>query len=140
MRIILLTLALFLTSCYGTYYISDAEYSDVKEKHLDITYYNGNIYWGYLDGWWYYYGVPHQNPWFYYYKVRPPYYYHTNTHIKIRKPKKIIVHRNSSLTSKPFRNNNVLKNNKPNRNIIVKPNRINNNGSKRTNKTTIRKR
>ena len=36
MKTILLTLALFLTSCYGTYYISDAEYSDLREEHPDI--------------------------------------------------------------------------------------------------------
>ena len=43
MKTILLTLTLFLSSCYGTYYISDAEYSDLREEHASITYYQGNI-------------------------------------------------------------------------------------------------
>ena len=140
--IILIILLMFIsmTGCVGTYYISDVEYDNNVVEHADLIYYQNNIYWGYLDGWWYYYGVPHQNPWYYYYKNCPPTHYHTNTHIKINKPKKIIVHRNSNLTSKPHKTNRVLKNNnKSNRNIIVTPNRTNNNGSKRTNKTTIRR-
>ena len=120
---ILLILMTLLTSCVGTYYLSDAEYDDAKEEHLIITYYNNQIYWGWYEGYWYYYGIPHQNPWYYYYNICPPSHYHINTHIKINRPKKIIVHRNNKLTSKPLRNNKVLINN----------------GSKRTNKTTIRR-
>tara|TARA_R110001592_G_scaffold336576_1_gene622193 strand:- start:580 stop:1080 length:501 start_codon:yes stop_codon:yes gene_type:complete len=137
--IIILILTILMSGCVGTYYISDAEYDDAREEHLTVTYHNNYVYWGWQNGWWYYYGVPHQNPWYYYYKNCPPTHYHTNTHIKINEPKKIIVHRNSNLTSKPHKTNRVLKDNKSNRNIIVTPNRINNNGSKRTNKTTIRR-
>ena len=43
MRVILFILALFLTSCYGTYYITDAEYSDAREEHLAVTYYNSIV-------------------------------------------------------------------------------------------------
>ena len=56
MRLILFTLALFLSSCYGTYYISDAEYSDLREDHASVTYYNNQIYWGWHSGYYYYYG------------------------------------------------------------------------------------
>tara|TARA_R110000737_G_scaffold14842_1_gene31048 strand:+ start:1748 stop:2284 length:537 start_codon:yes stop_codon:yes gene_type:complete len=143
--IIILTLTILMSGCVGTYYISDAQYDNAREEHLAITYHNSYVYWGWQDGWWYYYGVPHQNPWYYYYNVCPPSHYHINTHIKINKPKKIIVHRNSNLTSKPHRDNRVLKNNnKSNRNIKVTPNKTTNtikinNGSKRTNKTTIKR-
>ena len=37
MNKLLLVLVLFLTSCYGTYYISDAEYDDVRETHESLT-------------------------------------------------------------------------------------------------------
>ena len=50
MKTILFTLALFLSSCYGTYYISDAEYSDLREEHAAVTYYDNQIYWGWNTG------------------------------------------------------------------------------------------
>ena len=33
-------LSITLSGCYGTYYISDAEYSDVRETHASVTYYD----------------------------------------------------------------------------------------------------
>ena len=107
MKTILFTLALFLTSCYGTYYLTDAEYSDVRESHASITYYDNQIYWGWNSGYYYYYGTPHYYPWYYYYNTCPPSHYTHTTHIVISKPVNKPTHR-------PYR---------PNRNITVKPNR-----------------
>ena len=112
MRVILLTLVLFLTSCYGTYYISDAEYSDAREEHASLTYYNGNIYWGWHSGFYYYYGKPHYYPWYYYYNVCPPFYYNTTTHIIITRPVSKPTHKpvitRPNITVKP--NTNVKTN------------------------------
>ena len=45
--IILVCMVLFMfTSCVGTYYITDAEYSDLREEHTSLTYYDNQIYWG----------------------------------------------------------------------------------------------
>ena len=76
-------IALTFSGCYGTYYVSDAEYSELRESHASITYYQGNVYWGWLDGYYYYYGVPHYYPWYYYYTMLPPYHYNINTHVYI---------------------------------------------------------
>ena len=35
-------IALTFSGCYGTYYVSDAEYSDLRESHASITYYQGH--------------------------------------------------------------------------------------------------
>ena len=77
---------LLLTSCYGTYYITDAEYSDLREEHAVTTFHNNQIYWGFHSGYYYYYGKPHYYPWYYYYNTCPPSYYNTTTHIIINKP------------------------------------------------------
>ena len=93
---------MLLTSCYPTYYLSDAEYSDAREEHASITYYNccesrgfkhKTIYWGWQNGFYYYYGKPHYYPWYYYYNICPPSYYNTTTHIIINKP--VIKDKNS---------------------------------------------
>ena len=84
MKTILLTLTLFLTSCYGTYILTDSEYSDARETHASVTYYNNQIYWGWNSGYYYYYGKPHYYPWYYYYNTCPPSHYHTATHIVIK--------------------------------------------------------
>ena len=130
MRILLLILAVFLTSCYGTYYISDAEYSDVRESHSSLTYWNNQIYWGWDNGWYYYYGKPHYYPWYYYYNTCPPSHYNTTSHIIITRPVKKPTHRpiiirpnKPNVTVKPNRNNKVTV--KPNRNrttnkVIIK--------------------
>ena len=117
--IILLFLMTLLIGCTGTYYISDGEYSDVRESHASVTYFHESdgcfyksdliknkygIYWGWYDGSYYYYGMSHYYPWYYYYDEIPPSYYNLSTHIILKKP-------------------------------IIKIN----NGSKRTNKTTIRR-
>ena len=130
MKTILLILALFLSSCYGTYYISDAEYSDLREDHASVTYYNGSIYWGWHSGYYYYYGKPHYYPWYYYYNTCPPSHYNTTTHVIITRPVKKPTHRpiiirpnKPNVTVKPNRNNKVTV--KPNRNrttnkVIIK--------------------
>jgi len=116
MKTILLTLTLFLSSCYGTYYISDAEYSDLREEHASITYYQGNIYWGWHSGYYYYYGKPHYYPWYYYYNACPPSHHNTTTHIVINRPVKRPTHRPNRSIHKPRSNNKNTK-------IKVKPNR-----------------
>ena len=83
--IILVILLLLLSSCYGTYYITDAEFDDAREEHVNITYYNGNVYWGYHQGYWYYYGKPHFYPWYYYYTVSPPVTYNVHYHVHINR-------------------------------------------------------
>ena len=35
--IIVVVIFLLFTSCYGTYYITDGEYSDVRESHASVT-------------------------------------------------------------------------------------------------------
>ena len=119
MKAILITLALFLTSCYGTYYISDAEYSDVRESHASLTYYNGNIYWGWHSGFYYYYGTPHYYPWYYYYNTCPPSHYTTTTHVIITRPVNKPTHR-PNRPNRPNNKPNKLNNNKSN--IIIKSN------------------
>ena len=84
MKTILLTLTLFLTSCYGTYVLTDSEYSDARETNASITYYNNQIYWGWNSGYYYYYGIPHYYPWYYYYNTCPPSHYHTSSHVVIK--------------------------------------------------------
>ena len=144
MRVILLTLVLFLTSCYGTYYISDAEYSDAREEHASLTYYNGNNYWGWHSGFYYYYGKPHYYPWYYYYNTCPPSYYNTTTHIIINKPVNKPTHRPNKSTHRPnikvktntYRNTNVKTN--LNRNKIIIKTIRSNNSNKRSKNTRRR--
>jgi len=139
--IILLFLMTLLGGCTSTYYISDAEYSDVRESHASVVYFKDSegcffgtglitnkygIYWGWYGGSYYYYGVPHYYPWYYYYDKIPPSYYDKSTHIIINRP-----------VNKPTHRSNIRVKTNTNRNnkVIIK----NNNGSKRTNKTTIRR-
>ena len=134
MRILLLTLALFFTSCYGTYYLSDAEYSDVRESHSSLTYWNNQIYWGWDNGWYYYYGKPHYYPWYYYYNTCPPSIYNTVTHVVIINPanKPNRPNRpnwNNNRPNRPNNNNKVIIN--KNRNNKVNINRSTNNKKKK---------
>ena len=124
MRIILLTLALFLSSCYGTYYLSDAEYSDVRESHASVTYYDNQIYWGWHSGYYYYYGKPHYYPWYYYYNACPPSHYTHTTHIIISKPVNRPTHRPRPTVNRP-KNDNTRIYVKPNRNFNIKTNKSN---------------
>jgi len=144
MKTILLTLALFLTSCYGTYYITDAEYSDLREEHASITYYDNQIYWGWHSGYYYYYGKPHYYPWYYYYNTCPPSHYTHTTHVIISKPVNKPTHRPNRPThrpNRPVKNNTTIrvKNNKTN-NTIVRPNRSNNNTKVKTNRSNTKTR
>ena len=113
---ILWAIVLSLSSCMGTYYISDAEYSDLRESHASLTYYQGNIYWGWSSGYYYYYGKPHYYPWYYYYNVCPPSHYTHTTHIVITKPVNKPTHR----PNRPNRPTYKPNNNKSN--IIIKNN------------------
>jgi len=57
--ILILLLVMLLTSCDVTYHLTDAEYSDVRESHASVTSHNNSIYWGWNNGYYYYYGTPH---------------------------------------------------------------------------------
>ena len=108
MGILILSLIMLLTSCYGTYYISDAEYSDLREEHASLTYYQGNIYWGWNSGYYYYYGKPHYYPWYYYYNICPPSHYNTTTHVIITRPVNKPTHRPNRPTHRPNNKGNVI--------------------------------
>lgn len=156
MGIIIMSL---LSSCYGTYYLTDAEYSDAREEHTNVTYYNSQVYWGFASGSYYYYGVPHYYPWYYYYDSCPPTHYTHTTHVIVRNPvirpthrpninnhrpnirtnKNTKVKTNTRVTVTPNTNTKVKTNTnytRPKTNIRVKTNRTNTN---RSNKTNIRK-
>ena len=119
------------SGCYGTYYISDAEYSDLREEHASITYYDIQIYWGCHSGYYYYYGKPHYYPWYYYYNACPPSHYGVTTHVVITRPVNKPTHRpNRPTINRPRGNDNNRIYVKPNKNhntnktnVIVKPNR-----------------
>jgi len=137
--IILLILMMFLTGCTGVYYLTDAEYSDAREEHASITYYNNLVYWGWSDGYYYYYGTPHYYPWYYYYNTCPPSHHTPTTHIVVHSHVDRPTHRPNRPTHRPNTiiktNTNVKSNVNRNNKVIIKTN----NGSKRTNKTTIRR-
>ena len=143
MKTILLTLALFLTSCYGTYYLTDAEYSDVRESHASLTYYNNQIYWGWNSGYYYYYGTPHYYPWYYYYNTCPPSHYTHTTHVVITRPVNRPTHRPNRPKVNTHRSNTIIKTN-TNRSIKVKTNTnrnkviIKNNRSNNSNKRSVK--
>jgi hypothetical protein len=99
-NVLILITTMLLTSCAVEFgYItpghinemSDAEYSDARETHASVTYYNNNVYWGWNEGYWWYYGYRHYQPWWYYYQFCPPYEYHTHTHIHINMDNRYIV-------------------------------------------------
>ena len=126
---------ILFTGCYGTYYITDAEYDNVREEHLAVTYHNNSIYWGWNNGY-YYYGKPHYYPWYYYYNTCPPSYYNTTTHVVIIKPVNKPTHRPNRPIIKTTHRPNIKVKTNTNRNKVI----IKNNGSKRTNKTKITRR
>jgi len=117
-----------LTSCHGTYYLTDSEYSDAREESASITYYNNQIYSGWNNGYYYYYGKPHYYPWHYYYNTCPPSHYTHTTHVVITRP----VNRP---TVRPVKSNTTIrvKTNRTNK-VTVKPNR------NRTNNKVINRR
>ena len=146
--ILMIGLITLLSSCYGTYYISDAEYSDLREEHTSLTYHNNQIYWGWNSGYYYYYGTPHYYPWYYYYNVCPPSHHTHTTHVVITRPVNKPTHRpnthrpnirtnnNTKVIVTPNRNTRVKTNtnySQPNGNTKVKTNRGNTNRSKKSN-------
>ena len=144
MKTMLIVLALFLSSCYGTYYLTDAEYSDVRESHASVTYYDNQIYWGWHSGYYYYYGKPHYYPWYYYYNACPPSHYTHTTHVVITRPVNRphnIRHRPT--VNRPRGNDNTRIYVKPNRNFNIKTNTSNtkvktNNTKVKTNNTKVK--
>ncbi len=121
--ILILTLIMLLSSCYGTYYITDPEYSDLRESHASLTYYQGNIYWGWNSGYYYYYGKPHYYPWYYYYNTCPPSHYSTTTHVVINNLVNRPTHRPNRPTVKPTHRPNITI--KTNTNVKTNVNRNN---------------
>ncbi len=122
----------------------------------------GTPYFGYWNNFYYYYGIPHFYPWWYYYQFIPPYHYYTHTHIHVHCNNGYYVygHRGPTINNnvaKDFRptiklnnkkdksfvfptnwkSNNSTRINKINYNRTFNNNKIkvNNNGSKRPNKT-----
>ena len=151
---VIVLIMFLLTSCYGTYYISDAEYSDLREEHASVTYYDNQIYWGWQSGYYYYYGKPHYYPWYYYYNACPPSHYGVTTHVVITRPVNKPTHRPNRPTYRPNRpvknnttirvktnrtNNTIVRPNRSNNNTKVKINRSNTNRSTNKNRTNIRK-
>ena len=130
--IILIILASFLSSCTRVYYLTDSEYSDAREEHTNVVYYNSQIYSGWSSGSYYYYGIPHYYPWYYYYNSCPPTHYTHTTHVIVRNP---VVRPNRPKVNTHRTNIRVKTNTNRNTKVIIKTN----NGSKRTNKTTIRR-
>jgi len=125
---------LLFTGCVGTYVLTDSEYSDARETHASITYYNNQIYWGWNSGYYYYYGIPHYYPWYYYYNTCPPSHYHTSSHIVITSTVNKPRPNWNKPTYKPGGNvkvnvnrTNVKTNTNKNNKVIVKPNRNRNN-------------
>ena len=128
---VLLIWMMLFSGCYGTYYITDAEYDDAREEHLAVTYYNNSIYWGWNSGYYYYYGKPHYYPWHYYYNTCPPSHYNLFTHFIVQRPVTKPTYRPKRNTVKPNVVRNIHQHNnstiyvKPNRNINVKTNKSN---------------
>jgi len=147
MKKILVILTLFLTSCglstYNVYEetyttksnthkcelmergeacLSDHRCCETQEHTKEVYYYNELPYWGFYSGYYYYYGVPHYYPWWYYYSLRPHYTYGLHTHVHIHCDNGYYV----SKPRGPKFNNGKGRTYKPNKTIIVKPNRGNN--------------
>ena len=138
--IILLALSSLLSSCTGVYYLTDAEYSDVRESHASLTYHNNSVYWGWNSGYYYYYGTPHYYPWYYYYNTCPPSHYTHTTHVIITRPVNRPTHRPKVNTHRPnirVKTNTKVKINTNRNRVNTKPNRSNN--SNRTRVKTHRK-
>lgn len=116
--------------------LSDHRCCETQEHSTEVYYYNDLPYWGLYSGYYYYYGIPHYYPWWYYYSLRPHYTYSINTHVHIHCDNGYYV----SKPRGPKFNNGKDRTYKPNRTIIVKPNRKNNNTiiKTNTNRTNIK--
>ena len=130
-----------LSSCTGVYYLTDAEYSDVRESHASVTYYDNQVYWGWDNGYYYYYGKPHYYPWYYYYNTCPPSHYTHTTHIVITRPVNrphTVIHKPTHKPNRPTIKTNTnkptIKTNTNKTNIKVKTNNRSNVKTNRTNK------
>ena len=156
MKKILVILTLFLTSCFvyeetyttktnthscelmdrGEACLSDHRCCETQEHTTEVYYYNELPYWGFYSGYYYYYGVPHYYPWWYYYSLRPHYTYGIHTHVHIHCDNGYYV----SKPRGPKFNNGKGRTYKPNKTIIVKPNRGNNRTiiKTNTNRTNIK--
>ncbi len=128
---LLIAICLTLCGCYGTYVLTDAEYSEVRESHASLTYHNNSIYWGWNSGYYYYYGTPHYYPWYYYYNACPPSHYTHTTHVVISRPVNRPTHRPKVNT---HRSNIKVKTNVNRNKVNIKTNRSNN-SNKRSVKT-----
>ena len=129
-----------LTSCYGTYYLTDSEYMDAREDHASVTYYNSQIYWGWNNGYYYYYGIPHYYPWTYYYNTCPPSHHTTSTHIVVNKPVNRPTHRPNRPTIKTNTTRNIIRTNNTIKPIIKTNSNRNNIKTNRTNKKVTNRR
>ena len=74
---------------YDTKRVWVTEYVYEDHPHTTEVYWytdyelGGTPYFGYWEGWYYYYGIPHYYPWWHYYLFLPPYHYYINTHVHI---------------------------------------------------------
>jgi len=109
---------MIFSGCTVTYHMTDSEYTDAREEHATVTYWNNQIYWGWNSGYYYYYGKPHFYPWQYYYSTCPPSHYSTTSHAVITRPVNKPTHR-PSITNRPTTTK------RSNTRIYVKPNRNN---------------
>ena len=116
--------------------LSDHRCCETQEHSTQVYYYNELPYWGFYSGYYYYYGVPHYYPWWYYYSLRPHYTYGIHTHVHIHCDNGYYV----SKPRGPKFNNGKGRTYKPNKTIIVKPNRGNNRTiiKTNTNRTNIK--
>jgi len=96
--LIVIILIVLLSGCTGTYYLTDTKY-----ERTSIVYYDNQIYSGWNDGYYYYYGIPHYYPWTYYYNTCPPSHYTHTTHVVITRP----VNRPTHRPNRPNRPNNT---------------------------------
>ena len=131
--IVLLIGLMLLTSCTGVYYLTDAEYSDARETHASVTYYNNSVYWGWNSGYFYYYGHPHYYPWYYYYNTCPPSHYTHTTHVVITRPVNRPTHRPNRPKVNTHRSNIRVKTNVNRNKVNIKTNRSNNSNKRSTN-------
>ena len=135
--IILLILMVLLTGCFGPAQFDRRQYNIDKygiDYGGDLSYYDGNVYYGYHSGWYYYYGKPHYYPWYYYYNTCPPSYYNTTTHIIVKKPVIKPTHRPNRPIVKPTHRPNVNIKTNVNRNKVnIKTNKSNNSNKTRVN-------
>ena len=126
--VMILILVMLLSGCAVTYPLDPC--CD-KEHTTEVYYHNNLIYFGYNSGYYYYYGKPHYYPWHYYYNTRPPFYYNVTTHIMVNNIVNKPTHRPNKPTIKITHRPNINRNK-----VIIKSN----NGPKKTNKTTIKRR